>query len=106
LLGVPIATGADCSFRLVIDMSATAPPDAENMGVGAAQLEFSSWGWAFRSQQVKDYGIDAHAEPFDGLRVPKTCATWVNAWRSAVGGRHLADGAGLSGSGMIFGLWA
>jgi Domain of unknown function (DUF4365) len=40
------------------------------MGVGAAQVEFSSWGWAFRSQYVKDYGIDAHAEPFDGAHQP------------------------------------
>jgi tetratricopeptide (TPR) repeat protein len=51
-------------------MSVTAPPDAENMGVGAALVEFSSWGWAFRSQHVKDYGIDAHAEPFDGPHRP------------------------------------
>jgi tetratricopeptide (TPR) repeat protein len=51
-------------------MSATAPPDVENMGVGTAQVEFSSWGWAFRSQYVKDYGIDAHAEPFDGAHQP------------------------------------
>ena len=40
------------------------------MGVGAAMVEFSSWGWAFRSQHVKDYGIDAHTEPFDGLHQP------------------------------------
>ncbi len=51
-------------------MSATALPDAENMGVGAAMVEFSSWGWAFRSQYVKDYGIDAHTEPFDGPHQP------------------------------------
>jgi hypothetical protein len=54
----------------VIEMSVTAPPDAENMGVGAAQVEFSSWGWAFRSQNIKEYGIDAHAEPFDGAHRP------------------------------------
>ncbi len=53
-----------------MEMSAAAPPDAENMGVGAAQVEFSRWGWAFRSQYVKDYGIDAHAEPFDGPHQP------------------------------------
>lgn len=47
-------------------MSAMAPPNAERMGVAAANLEFSSWGWAFRSQEVEDYGIDAHVEPFDG----------------------------------------
>lgn len=31
-------------------MSETASPNAERMGVAAADLEFSSWGWAFRSQ--------------------------------------------------------
>src|SRR5215470_4214249 len=68
--GCAATTSTECSLRPVIDMSATAPPDAENMGVGAAQVEFSSWGWAFRSQYVKDYGIDAHAEPFDGPHQP------------------------------------
>jgi tetratricopeptide (TPR) repeat protein len=53
-----------------MEMSAAAPPDAENMGVGAAQVEFSRWGWAFRTQYVKDYGIDAHAEPFDDPHQP------------------------------------
>jgi tetratricopeptide (TPR) repeat protein len=47
-----------------------APPDTENMGVAAAQLEFSRWGWAFRGQHVKDYGIDAHVEPLDGPHQP------------------------------------
>jgi tetratricopeptide (TPR) repeat protein len=45
-------------------------PKTERMGVAAAELEFSSWGWAFRSQDVEDYGIDAHAEPFDGADRP------------------------------------
>ena len=40
------------------------------MGVAAADLEFSSWGWAFRSQEIRDYGIDAHVEPFDGPHRP------------------------------------
>jgi len=40
------------------------------MGVAAAGLEFSSWGWAFRSQEVEDYGLDAHVEPFDGPSSP------------------------------------
>jgi tetratricopeptide (TPR) repeat protein len=40
------------------------------MGVAAADLEISSWGWAFRSQEVEDYGIDAHVEPFDGPSSP------------------------------------
>jgi len=47
-----------------------APADTENMGVGVVQTEFSRWGWAFRSQNVKDYGIDAHAEPFYGPNRP------------------------------------
>lgn len=25
----------------------------------------SSWGWAYRSQEIEDYGIDGHIEPFD-----------------------------------------
>jgi tetratricopeptide (TPR) repeat protein len=40
------------------------------MGVAAADLAFSSLGWAFRGQEVKDYGIDAHVEPFDGPHRP------------------------------------
>lgn len=63
-------TSAGGSLGLVIEMSVSLPPDAENMGIAAAQLEFSSWGWAFRSQHVKDYGIDAHAEPFEGVHQP------------------------------------
>jgi hypothetical protein len=47
-------TSAGGSLGLVIEMSVSLPPDAENMGIAAAQLEFSSWGWAFRSQYVKD----------------------------------------------------
>src|SRR6266446_5638971 len=35
----------------------------ERMGVSAAEMEFSRWGWAFREQPVADFGIDAH-EPF------------------------------------------
>ncbi len=46
------------------------PQNAERMGVAAANLEFSSWGWAFRSQEVEDYGIDAHVEPFNGPSSP------------------------------------
>src|SRR5436190_726327 len=37
----------------------------ERMGVSAAEHEFSSWGWSFRSQDVEDYGIDAHVETHD-----------------------------------------
>jgi hypothetical protein len=55
---------------LVMEMSATATPNVERMGVAAANLEFSSWGWAFRPQDVEDYGIDAHIEPFDGPHRP------------------------------------
>lgn len=51
-------------------MSRGAPPDVERMGVAAANQAFSSLGWAFRSQEVKDYGIDAHVEPFDGPHRP------------------------------------
>jgi tetratricopeptide (TPR) repeat protein len=51
-------------------MSGEAPPDVGRMGVAAADLAFSSLGWAFRSQEVKDYGIDAHVEPFDGPHRP------------------------------------
>lgn len=51
-------------------MSGTAAPNAERMGVAAANLEVSSWGWAFRSQEVEDYGIDAHVEPFDSSSTP------------------------------------
>ncbi len=51
-------------------VSGTAPPNAERMGITAADLEFSSWGWAFRSQEVEDYGIDAHVEPFGGPSSP------------------------------------
>ena len=40
------------------------------MGVSAASYEFSTWGWEFREQPVKDYGIDAHVEPFDGSNRP------------------------------------
>jgi hypothetical protein len=36
---------------------------AERVGVNAAGLEFSRWGWAFREQPVADFGIDAHVEP-------------------------------------------
>jgi tetratricopeptide (TPR) repeat protein len=53
-----------------MEMDATAPPNVERMGVAAADLEFSSLGWAFRSQEVEDYGIDAHVEPFDGPNRP------------------------------------
>lgn len=38
----------------------------ERVGVSAAQLEFSKWGWAFREQPIVDFGIDAHVEPFAG----------------------------------------
>src|SRR5260370_9496677 len=74
-------------------MSATALPDAENMGVGAAMVEFSSWGWAFRSQYVKDYGIDAHTEPFDGPHQPsgRLLALQIKAGDSYC--REEADGA-------------
>lgn len=51
-------------------MSGEAPPDLERMGVAAADFAFSSLGWAFRGQEVKDYGIDAHVEPFDGPHCP------------------------------------
>jgi tetratricopeptide (TPR) repeat protein len=51
-------------------MGGEAPPDIERMGVSAAGLAFSSLGWAFRSQEVKDYGIDAHVEPFSGPHLP------------------------------------
>jgi tetratricopeptide (TPR) repeat protein len=51
-------------------VSETATPNAERMGVAAGNFEFSSWGWAFRSQEVEDYGIDAHVEPFDGPSSP------------------------------------
>lgn len=47
-------------------MSGATAPKTERMGIAAADLEFSSWGWAFRGQDVEDYGIDAHVEPFDG----------------------------------------
>lgn len=40
------------------------------MGVSAASYEFSTWGWEFREQPVKDFGIDAHVEPFDGPNRP------------------------------------
>jgi hypothetical protein len=40
------------------DSSATAA-----VGEAAAKLEISKWGWAFRLQPERDYGIDAHAEP-------------------------------------------
>jgi hypothetical protein len=33
------------------------------VGEAAAKLEISKWGWAFRLQPERDYGIDAHAEP-------------------------------------------
>jgi tetratricopeptide (TPR) repeat protein len=55
---------------LVMGVSAEVPPDAEGMGVAAAGLEFGSWGWAFRDQTIRDYGIDAHAEPFTGPQAP------------------------------------
>ena len=51
-------------------MTGEAPPDLERVGVAAAALAFSSLGWAFRSQEVKDYGIDAHVEPFHGSHRP------------------------------------
>lgn len=38
----------------------------ERVGVSAAELEFSKWGWAFREQPIADFGIDAHVEPFCG----------------------------------------
>ncbi len=51
-------------------VSVAVPPDAEGMGVSAAGLEFRSWGWAFRDQNIKDYGIDAHAQPFTAPHTP------------------------------------
>jgi hypothetical protein len=52
------------------EMSRESPRDVERMGVAAAEPKFSSLGWAFRSQEVKDYGIDAHVEPFVGPHRP------------------------------------
>lgn len=36
----------------------------ERIGVGAAEVEFSQWGWMLRTQPVLDHGIDAHVEPW------------------------------------------
>lgn len=65
-------------------MGGESPPDVERMGVAAAELAFSSLGWAFRSQDVKDYGIDAHVEPFDGPHRPigRLLALQIKAGRS------------------------
>jgi hypothetical protein len=35
----------------------------ERIGLGAAEMEFSRWGWIFREQTVADHGIDALLEP-------------------------------------------
>jgi Domain of unknown function (DUF4365) len=47
----------------VIKISAT--PKVERMGVSALEYMVSSFGWAYRSQEIEDYGIDGHIEPFD-----------------------------------------
>jgi len=73
-------------------MSGEAPPDVERMGVAASELAFSSWGWAFRGQDVKDYGIDAHVEPFEGPHRPigRLLALQIKAGESYL--REEADG--------------
>lgn len=43
----------------------SAKPKVERMGVSALEHMVSSWGWAYRSQEIEDYGIDGHIEPFD-----------------------------------------
>lgn len=43
----------------------SAKPKVERMGVSALDYTVSSWGWAYRSQEIEDYGIDGHIEPFD-----------------------------------------
>lgn len=56
----------------------------ERMGVSAAEHEFSSWGWLFRGEDVADYGIDAHVEPFsaDGQPSGRPIALQIKAGAS------------------------
>jgi hypothetical protein len=71
-------------------MNEAMPPKTERMGVAAAELGFSLWGWAFRSQDVEDYGIDAHVEPFDG---PDRPAGRLLALQIKSGGSYFSEEA-------------
>jgi tetratricopeptide (TPR) repeat protein len=65
----------------MIDSSATAA-----VGEAAAKLEISRWGWAFRLQPERDYGIDAHAELIAGAdRSGKLIALQIKAGQSYFG---------------------
>jgi hypothetical protein len=46
-------------------INVSAKPKVERMGVAALDHEVSSWGWSYRNQEIEDYGIDGHIEPFD-----------------------------------------
>ncbi|VVJ18337.1 Uncharacterised protein [Amycolatopsis camponoti] len=40
--------------------------DTEQLGVDLTSIAFTKWGWVFRGQPIRDYGIDAHVEPKTG----------------------------------------
>ena len=63
----------------------------ERIGVGAAEVEFSRWGWMFRTQPILDHGIDAQVEPcWNGAASGRLIALQIKAGRSWF--RESADG--------------
>ncbi|MFD8495810.1 DUF4365 domain-containing protein [Amycolatopsis sp. NPDC059657] len=40
--------------------------DTEQLGLALTSIAFTKWGWVFRNQPIRDYGIDAHVEPKTG----------------------------------------
>ncbi len=57
--------------------------NVERLGVTLAQLEFTTWGWAFRDQPILDYGIDAHVEPMrDGVASGRPVALQIKTGHS------------------------
>ncbi|MFS8102682.1 DUF4365 domain-containing protein [Lentzea alba] len=57
--------------------------DTEQLGLGLTLIAFTKWGWVFRDQPIRDYGIDAHVEPkTDGVPSGRPVALQIKTGRS------------------------
>jgi hypothetical protein len=57
--------------------------DIERLGMDLVSIAFTKWGWVFRDQTLRDYGIDAHVEPkTDGVASGRLVALQIKTGQS------------------------